>query len=281
MSALAADTNPFGGVIPDPGGLDGDPERFRVQLRRSLAEWRAAHRLVWLEIPRTKAALVPVAVAEGFGFHHCGDEYLMLVLRLEEGAFIPRYASHYIGAGGVVLNERQELLVVSERYHRPGQGPPRYKLPGGALHEGEHLADGVVREVLEETGVRTRFESLICFRHWHGYRYGKSDIYFICRLCPESREISIQEEEIAEARWMPVADYLADENVSSFNKEVVRAAMDHRGLEPVRIEGYGDPERYEFFLPGGGGLRPRPPRRDDTPRPARDDHRDQRDIPEE
>ena len=61
--------------------------------------------------------------------------------------------------------------MVSERHQiRPRSGPS-YKLPGGALVQGEHLADGVVREVLEETGVRTRFEAVVCLRHWHGYRY--------------------------------------------------------------------------------------------------------------
>ena len=149
----------------------------------------------------------------------------MLTLRLEEGAFIPAYASHYIGAGGVVLNDKKELLVVSEKYHRMGNQPPRYKLPGGALHEGEHLAQAVVREVREETGVEAEFDALVCFRHWHGYRYGKSDIYFVCRLHPLSAEIAIQEEEIAACRWMPLADYLNDVNVSPFNKHIVRTAI--------------------------------------------------------
>lgn len=248
MTPIPAEANPFGGVLPDPTRLEPDPEAFREQLTQSLEVWRDEYRVVWLELPRKRAALVPVAVELGFDFHHCGDGYLMMTHRLDPDAFVPRYASHYIGAGGVVINDRGELLVVSERYHHR-DGPPRYKMPGGALHEGEHLSEAVVREVLEETGVRTRFEALICLRHWHGYRHGKSDIYFICRLKPLSEEISIQEEEIAEARWMPVAEYLADENASSFNKEIVRAATGSRGLERVEIEGYGDPERYEIFMP--------------------------------
>src|SRR5690606_3976311 len=134
-------------------------------------------------------------------------------------------------AGGVVINARQELLVVSER-HRRDQSRPYYKLPGGALHPGEHLAEAVVREVFEETGVRARFESLVCFRHWHGYRYGKSDIYFICRLSPLSEEIAIQPDEIEESLWMPVQSYLDSEYVSIFNKQIVRAALESPGVIP-------------------------------------------------
>lgn len=264
MIPIPSQSNAFGGVVPDPTQLEREPEAFREQLNASMTPWRDEYRVVWLEIPQERAGLVPVAVELGFDFHHCGDGYLMLTHCLDPEAHVPAFASHYIGAGGVVLNDSDELLVVSERYHRR-KGPPRYKMPGGALHPGEHLSEAVVREVLEETGVRTRFETLICFRHWHGYRYGKSDIYFICRLSPLSEEISIQEEEIAEARWMPVAEYLAGEHISVFNKEIVRAATGSVGLERVEIEGYGEMDQYEIYMPHRA---PDSARRDSTARGA-------------
>lgn len=250
MVPIPAEHNAFGGVIPAAGDLCADPVVFRQQLTESLERWRAdGFRVVWLEIPIGKSALIPVAVAAGFFFHHSSRDYLMLALQLEPEAFVPAPASHYIGAGGVTLNGRGEVLVVSERHHRRDGQPPRYKLPGGSLHEGEHLAEAVVREVYEETGIHTEFEALVCFRHWHGYRYGKSDMYFICRLRPLSEEITIQEEEIADCLWMPVAEYLSHEQVSSFNKEIVRVAVESSGLGRVEIEGYGGPEQYEFFMP--------------------------------
>ena len=257
MKVIESTSNPFGGVIPAPDALESAPAAFRKTLAESLKVWKKEnYRLVWLEIPVTKSELIPVAVQKGFTFHHSGEDYLMLTLRLEEGAFIPAYASHYIGAGGVTLNSRGELLVVSEKYHRVDNAPPRYKLPGGALHEGEHLAEGVIREVLEETGVRTEFDALVCWRHWHGYRYGKSDIYFVCRLHPLNEEIAIQEEEIAACLWMPVADYLASEGVSDFNKRIVEAAMKSPGIVSTAIDGYGDPDKYEFFMPSEDELPP-------------------------
>jgi 8-oxo-dGTP pyrophosphatase MutT (NUDIX family) len=139
-------------------------------------------------------------------------------------------------------------LVVNER-HRRDMSRPAYKLPGGALLAGEHLADAVVREVLEETGVEAKFEAIVCFRHWHGYRWGKSDIYFVCRLSPVNEAITIQPDEIEECLWMPVADYLANEYVSVFNKRIVAAAIESKGFPTTWVEGYADPSRYEFFLP--------------------------------
>ena len=250
MEPIVYSTNPFGGVIIDPQELGTDAQGFAARLQHWLEVWaKEGFKLVWLEAAIDKAALIPVAVEMGFTFHHSGEDYLMLTRRLEAGAFIPAHASHYIGAGGVVLNQKQELLVVSEKYHRVDNSPPRYKLPGGALHEGEHLVEAVVREVKEETGVETKFDALVCFRHWHDYRYGKSDIYFVCRLHPQSETITIQEEEIAECRWMPVQDYLDAESVSIFNKHIVQAALRSPGVVPTEVEGYGEPSRYEFFMP--------------------------------
>ncbi len=250
MDLLEFDTNPFGGVILRPDDLPPDPETFRRNLSHSLGVWTTdGYKVVWLELPLDHATHVPVAAEAGFAFHHATEDYVMMTHRLVDGAFIPQYATHYIGAGGVVVNDADELLVVQER-GRQRAGPPFYKLPGGQLHHGEHLQDAVVREVLEETGVRTRFKAVVCFRNMHGYRYGKSDIYFVCRLEPLSYDITPQEEEIEECIWMPVDSYYESEAVSTFNKSIVRAALESPGFVSNRISDYNRaPDLYEFFLP--------------------------------
>jgi 8-oxo-dGTP diphosphatase len=251
MDTLAFERDQFGGVMVDSASLSEDMDDFRERLSRSLDEWRShGFRLAWLRVPIRLSALIPVATQAGFFFHHANESDLMLVCRLVEGAFVPTHATHYIGVGGVVINDRQELLVVCERHRRTSQ--PYYKLPGGALQPGEHLVDAVLREVQEETGVSVRFESLVCFRHWHGYRYGKSDIYFVARLSPLSQDVTMQAEEIEECFWMPVADYFESDLVSVFNKRIVRAALNSSGVVPEWIDGYGDPARYEFFMPHDG-----------------------------
>ena len=58
---------------------------------------------------------------------------------------------------GILLEDYSVLLV--QRKHRPFQGA--WAIPGGFVEYGEKTEDAVVREVFEETGVKTMIRSLI------------------------------------------------------------------------------------------------------------------------
>jgi 8-oxo-dGTP pyrophosphatase MutT (NUDIX family) len=250
MKPISTTANAFGGLVVETVDIPADPDLFGTALTVSISSWRdAGAKVVWLELPLRLAALVPIAATAGFEYHSVSDDALRMTLRLVEGAYVPPAATHYIGAGGVVIRDGSELLVVSERYRR--SGGRHLKLPGGALHPGEHIIDAVRREILEETGVETTFRSLVCFRHWHGYRHGKSDIYFVCRLDPVTFDLVRQEDEIEECLWIPVDEYLASPEIHAFNRRVVQAALENDGLAVEELAGYGTPETHEIFMPTG------------------------------
>jgi len=261
VSRIPSTPNHFHGEVIDADKLTTNPEEFEAQFPESAQVWGAnGTRVVWLELDTAHAPLVPVAARLGFVYHHAEPGNLTMALRIQESAYVPPYATHYIGVGGVVLRDPETLLVVSERFR---SGRPRYyKLPGGAILQGEHLEHAIVREVREETGIEARFVSLACFRHWHGYRYGKSDIYFVCRLDALTFDIQRQTEEIEECFWMPIAEYVNHPEVSAFNRRIIKAVFEAPGLAPDPIEGYGTPETHELFMPrraaaGPGGSAPR------------------------
>ena len=64
-----------------------------------------------------------------------------------------RYPSRPILGVGAILLRRGRILLV-QRGRPPLKGC--WSLPGGALEVGERLADGVRREVLEETGLTVK-----------------------------------------------------------------------------------------------------------------------------
>jgi 8-oxo-dGTP pyrophosphatase MutT (NUDIX family) len=236
-SPIAHRVNRHGAVMPDPAALPADPVAFGSSLEASLSAWQAAgHRSVLLELPIASSVLIPVAVALGFVFHHSDAAVLTLLRSLTtEPVFVPS-ATHTVGAGGVVINEHRELLVVWETADRAS--PDRYKLPGGYVDAGEHIGSAVEREVFEETGVRSRFESMVCLRHWHLNLFGSSNLYFVCRLSPLSREIRNLDPEIHDVRWMPVDKYLASDGIYGFNKRVVELALRGEGMITGPLEGY-------------------------------------------
>jgi 8-oxo-dGTP diphosphatase len=62
-----------------------------------------------------------------------------------------------VGVGGVVISGGRALLV--RRGTEPARG--EWTIPGGLLEVGETLAEGVARELLEETGLTVRVLELI------------------------------------------------------------------------------------------------------------------------
>ena len=250
MEIIKAQKNIFGGLVVESSDLPSDPQEFSVRLNHSLDSWKSEGvKVVWLAASLQQAALIPVCTEAGFTFHHAEGENLQMTCTLVPGSFIPPYATHYIGAGGVVLRDDGKLLVVSERYKQmPGR---RLKLPGGALQTGEHIGTAVVREVKEETGIDAKFDHMVCLRHWHNYRYGKSDIYFVCRLTPLSVEIHMDSRELVECLWIPLEEYLSDSDVHSFNKLAVRAATESKSGLAMNIISEYKPDTYEVLVNPG------------------------------
>ena len=85
--------------------------------------------------------------------------------------------------------------------------PGVWKLPGGLVEAGESIEEAVVREVWEETGVKTSFKSVVGFRELLTYQFGCQDMYFVCMLEGIDEKIDIQmPHEISHAQWVSVQE---------------------------------------------------------------------------
>jgi mutator protein MutT len=99
-------------------------------------------------------------------------------------------------------------LAIQERKAHPKLGP-LWKLPGGLVETGETIDQAVMREVWEETGVKTKFVSIIGFRELLKYQWGQQDMYFVCYLEPEdSEEIDVQHtDEVSRCEWIDAVSF--------------------------------------------------------------------------
>lgn len=69
--------------------------------------------------------------------------------------------------------------------------------------QGENIGDAAIREVFEETGIKSDFVSLVAFRHVLNGSFDCADMYFVANLRPFTFDITI-DEEILDAKWMKV-----------------------------------------------------------------------------
>nr|KYP67135.1 Nudix hydrolase 8 [Cajanus cajan] len=199
----------YEGVVIDSDRLPDSPSTFAAILRFSLSHWKnMGKKGIWLRLPSEKCDLVPIAIREGFGYHHAEPGYVMLTYWIPEGpCMLPANASHQVGVGGFVINDNNEVLVVQEKCCVPANYG-LWKIPTGFVLQSEEIYAGAIREMKEETGIDTEFIEVIAFRHAHNVAFEKSDLFFICVLRPLSAEIIVDDPEIEAAKWMPLAEFV-------------------------------------------------------------------------
>lgn len=110
-----------------------------------------------------------------------GVLYNASVKHFSQGDFDLSRAREYperpiVGVGGVVIEDGRVLLI--RRGHPPLEG--QWSIPGGTLEVGETIADGVRRELAEETGILVRVQALIeVFERIFPDEGGKPQYHFV------------------------------------------------------------------------------------------------------
>ncbi|XP_016986838.1 nudix hydrolase 8 [Drosophila rhopaloa] len=222
----------FAGVTVDGREENVDKSSFRDKLKKSLDFWTLnKNRAIWFRVYKEQADWVPILAENGFDFHHARTGVVVMYRWLpeQESNNLPTYAHTLMGVGGLVINDKDEVLVVSDRY---AMIPNSWKLPGGYVEPRENLIDAAMREVAEETGIRTEFRSVVSLRHAHGGTFGCSDLYVVVALKPLNLDFKRCEREIARLQWMPIAEYLQHPQVHETNRQFVCTFLDYqkRGL---------------------------------------------------
>jgi 8-oxo-dGTP diphosphatase len=194
-------------------------------------------KLLWVKVCIEQSVFIPVLTRLGFEFHYCDERSVMLVKKLVMDAYVPTSRNYIVGVGAVIINNEQ-LLVIKDKFS------PGYKLPGGHIDKNESIKAALKREVMEETGVEVELESIMNIGHFNAGQFGESNLYFVCTARALSHDISINDaDEIMEALWMDIDDFLNHEEVNKYNKKVVEAAINNCCLKLTEQE-------VELRIPG-------------------------------
>jgi 8-oxo-dGTP diphosphatase len=144
---------------------------------------------------------------------------------------------HSLGVGGFCFHEDKVLLVK----HVSGAAQNQWCQPGGYVAIGESLTDALEREILEETGVKTKTANLIMIRHYTRKSRSKglvSDILLLFRVEYISGKSKADLNEIAETRFISISE-LDDFPLTNLCRTIIETIMKNPGLE---ILSYNPPE---------------------------------------
>ncbi|KAI6205483.1 Nudix hydrolase 8 [Aphelenchoides besseyi] len=181
-------------------------DEAREKLVHSIEHWKKSKiNGVWFEVDIKHSFWVPILVENGFTYHHAQPNQVTLTRWLPEDrpSSLPKYPFTSVGVGGVVEDANGRILLMKER-----RGLYLgWKFPGGLSDPNESIADAVVREVFEETGIETVFGGVLMFRHLKTTPFYKDtgDLYFVCYLKPKDEsklETTPCPNEAAAAQWL-------------------------------------------------------------------------------
>jgi 8-oxo-dGTP pyrophosphatase MutT (NUDIX family) len=135
-----------------------------------------------------------------------------------------------ISAGGAAFRTKDGTWEVALVLVGP-EGKPRWQLPKGLVDKGETPEAAAIREVREEAGIETEvLAPLERVEYWYvgtepgggKVRYHKFVHFFLLRY--RAGDVADHDDEVREARWVPIGDASAVLAFASERKVVEQAA---------------------------------------------------------
>lgn len=229
-----------------PAVILGDASVFESHLEYTSQLLREAGKTnaFYLKIGPKSAHIVPLAMKHGFRYHNAEGEHALMLLWLPDApCLVPQFGTHNCGVGAVItINSKEAKHIKPENFagdclvddtyilmvKESSKLYRNWKLPGGYVDLGEGFGEAAMREVFEETGIKTKFLGILGLRHSHKIQRGRSDVYVITRLHADSFDIVADVQEIETCLWMPLTK-LREENTHPLMTEIL-AKLDVTGV---------------------------------------------------
>jgi 8-oxo-dGTP diphosphatase len=148
----------------------------------------------------------------------------------------------WLAVSGLVTNIQGEWLVVKKKY---GGLKGKWSLPAGFVEPNETVDQAVIREVKEETGIQGTILGIIGVRSGV-IRNEISDNMIIFSLTAENENVTVQESELQEARFIHPKELTNDPTSSVIIKHLLEKSLPvpqkpHEGINP------GDQFQYTSY----------------------------------
>ena len=142
-----------------------------------------------------------------------------------------------VGVGGVIIADERTLLI--RRGNAPLKG--EWSIPGGTLEVGETIAEGVRRELAEETGIEVRVVELIeVFERIFSDGDGRAKYHFVILdyLCEAASGRARAGSDVTDVAWAAepeLEQYLLTPTATRVIKKAFQMARERNGgVNPAR-----------------------------------------------
>jgi ADP-ribose pyrophosphatase YjhB (NUDIX family) len=137
-----------------------------------------------------------------------------------------------VGVGGAVVHEDRLLLV--RRASRRGRG--NWQVPGGFIEPDETIEQAVIREVMEESRVKTEVRGVLGIRNRYDPDVDNS-LYVVLLLNPLDTKPQPDNHEVDRAGFFSLEEIRGLEQVPAINLEIAERALstDRRILDPKTV----------------------------------------------
>ncbi|HKZ89441.1 MAG TPA: NUDIX hydrolase [Thermoplasmata archaeon] len=138
-----------------------------------------------------------------------------------------------VGVGGFLV--REEALLVVRKTYGPWRG--LWAIPSGYVEPHESVVETIERELVEETGIRGRAESLVAVRHMVGPE--ANDTFLVFTMEYVSGEPRPDRVEVSDVAFVSLRELVTADDAAPFTKAILVAARTGGGL---RLDAYRPPD---------------------------------------
>ncbi|MEE9397645.1 MAG: NUDIX hydrolase [Methylococcales bacterium] len=141
-----------------------------------------------------------------------------------------KFPNPEVAVGAIVFNKSGQVLLI-RRGKKPALG--QWSVPGGKQEAGETLTEACCREVLEETGIEVKLQSIVAVveRITEGFHYLIVD--FVAVPFEATPQMPIAASDVTAAEWTPLDRLDNYDLVEGLGEVIVRASqgtINHTGI---------------------------------------------------
>ncbi len=141
---------------------------------------------------------------------------------------------------GIVERENKVLVIKRER----GDFVGLWAIPGGKVEECEHIDEAVLREMFEELGVETKFQSVLGFVTEIMHDTNSTSLIYVCHL-DLGKDCEITNPEFA-YRWMSKEEIEICDDMIESDKMFIEEFYLKKSQRYLKLDCYRD-EKGNYF----------------------------------